>query len=212
MRKSNKTLIFIIGQLFCLFWLFIKKAYYRGRILEWFISTFLICGSWYMLYTYNVVCWWYLIPACIYAIYWIYLFSVEKITSDKANSNWADREWWWKLDGWEFEEEAAKIFRLNGYKATVTKKTGDGGIDIILEKDKKKVIVQCKHYSSAVAPEVLRALWGVREDFRTEHVMLIASSGISKSSKDFIKNKPTFKVLDLEDLIRLGLRPSENKY
>lgn len=210
MRRTKNTSILSatvisIGKLL---WEFIKGAYLRGRFIEFLISSAILGVSFFYFYEFGVQVIPYVFVLLVYIAYWIYLFSVEKITTNKANPNWADREWWWKLDGWEFEEEAAKIFRLNGYKAQVTKKTGDGGIDIILKKDKKKIIVQCKHYRSAIAPEVLRALWGVREDFRTEHVMLLASSGISKASRDFIKNKPTFKIMDLEDLIRIGLRPT----
>ena len=71
-------------------------------------------------------------------------------------------------------------------------------------KDRKKIIVQCKHYSSPVTPEVLRALWGVREDFQADETLLVASSGITRSSWDFISNKPQFKVIDLQDLMRLA--------
>ena len=209
MRRNTKNsfIIYLIVQLVILFGVFIKKAYKRGRILELLSSTAILSGVCYTMYSYAVQLGWYLLPIGGYALYWTYLFSVEKITSKKANPNWANRDWWWTLDGWEFEEEAAEILRLNGYQATVTKKTGDGGIDIILKKNGRKIIAQCKHYSSAVGPEVPRALWGVREDFKADGVMLIASSGITQTSKDFISNKPTFEVLDLEDLISIGLRP-----
>ena len=210
MRNSrNSTLIstFIIVVNFIVN--FIKKVYTAGRLIELVISSFILGVVYYMLYLCGSATplWSYLIPAIVYSGYWWILFQHEKITSLKANPKWADRKWWWTLDGWEFEEETAKVFRLNGYKAKVTRKTSDGGIDILLHKDNKRIIVQCKHYSSPVAVSVARELNGVKEDFCADELILVASSGVTKDCTDFIKNKPYFKILDLEDIIRMGLRP-----
>ena len=123
----------------------------------------------------------------------------------KRNSSyWAEQAWWWGLDGWQFEEEVAKIFILNGYKATVTKGSGDGGVDIIVEREGYKAIVQCKHYRNPVPPEPIRALWGCKDDFQADEVILVASSGITQSGADFISNKPNFRVLNLDDVIAMS--------
>jgi HJR/Mrr/RecB family endonuclease len=189
---------------------FIKRAIESGRIIELLISGILLGGTYFLLFPLmRGTFWWVLlIPLGVFSLYWHYLFSHEKITCTEADPNWADRNWWWNLDGWEFEEEAAKVFRLNGYKAEVTKKTGDGGIDILMYKDDKKIIVQCKHYTSPVAVAVARELNGLKDDFRADELILVASSGVTKVCVDFIKNKPYFKIYDLEDIIRMGLRPS----
>ena len=60
-------------------------------------------------------------------------------------------------------EEAARVFRLNGYKAKVTKKTGDGGIDILMYKNGKKIIAQSKHYTKPVGVSVARELNGIKD-------------------------------------------------
>lgn len=53
----------------------------------------------------------------------------------------------WKLDGFQFEEFCTMLFALQGLKATNTKKTGDGGKDIILKDKDGYIYVECKHYS-----------------------------------------------------------------
>lgn len=187
---------------------FIKGAYKRGRLLELVVSFGTLTGAYYLLFTFgSTYTWVFAIPISVFVLYWIYLFQVEKITSVKANPKWADRNWWWNLDGWEFEEEAAKVFRLNGYRAEVTQKTSDGGVDILMYKDGKKIIAQCKHYSNPVGVSIARELNGLKEDFKADNLILIASSGVTKSCSDFLKNKPYFKIVDLEDIIRMGLRP-----
>lgn len=91
-----------------------------------------------------------------------------------------------------------------GYKATVTKGSGDGGVDIIIEKEEYRGIIQCKHYQNPVPPEPIRALWGCKDDFQADEVILVASSGITQAGADFISNKPNFKVLNLDDIIRMS--------
>lgn len=200
---------FIIG--------FVTLAVKKGRLKELLISTPILIGTYFLVYyvidnsnkylSITEFLFFFGLPIGIYAIYWIYLLSCEKVTSVKANENWANKDWWWSLDGWEFEEEVAKIFRLNGYQATVTKKTGDYGVDIIMSKDNFKYVVQCKHYKNPVGPEPIRALWGVKDDFIADKVIIVASSGLTDSASSFIENKKDFEFYDLEDIIRMGLRP-----
>jgi hypothetical protein len=211
MGRRNSSLIFMT--LIVALFQFLKRVYMADRLGELFVSTIILVGVYYGLYTVRADwVWAYCIPIVVFIIYWCYLLSHEKISSLKANKNWADRSWWWTLDGWEFEEEVAKIFRLNGYKAKVTKKTGDGGIDIILYKNDLKYIVQCKHYQSPLGPEPVRALWGVKDDFGADKVIMVASSGLTSSAYSFISNKKDFELFDLENIIRMGLRPCEKDY
>ena len=188
---------------------FVKKAYLAGRLLELLISVPLLVGSYYLILEYEstLPVWVLVFPMLIFSCYWWYLFSHEKITNTKANPMWANRDWWWKLDGWQFEEEVAKVLRLNGYDARVTQKTSDGGIDILMYKDKKKIIVQCKHFRNPVGVAIARELNGLKDDFNADELVLIASSGVTKSCWKFLENKPYFKILTLEDIIRMGLRP-----
>lgn len=169
------------------------------------------------------VFWWScLISFIAFCVYWSHLFNGSPYGQFSQNqlkrnsSYWAEQSWWWNLDGWQFEQEVAKIFILNGYKATVTKGSGDGGVDIILEQEGYRAIVQCKHYRNPVPPEPIRALWGCREDFQANEGILVASSGITQSGADFISNKPNFRVLNLDDIIimsqQVNTYQSQNDY
>lgn len=204
-RSENNNILVFIGVVLAAIWWFVYKAYKAGRLAELLFSSLFLFEAYYLLNKVGVdILWIYLIPAGMYALYWFYLFSHPRILLVKGNANWANKDWWWNLDGWEFEEEVAQIFRQNGYNAKVTKKTGDDGADIIMYKNGEKVLVQCKHYASPVEPAVARELNGIREDFGASKLLLVASSGVSKSCREFIQNKPYFKVLDLEDIIRIA--------
>lgn len=172
---------------------------------EFFIATALFAGSNYIAYlsgNSDIFLITLLATVIAYCIYFACKFSYK---STRLNASmWKERQWWWTLDGWQFEQEVANVFRLNGYKAKVTKGSGDGGVDIILNKNSKTSIVQCKHYQNPVPPEPIRALWGCKDDFGADEVILVASSGITDMGARFIQNKPNFKVLNLDDIIKMA--------
>lgn len=139
----------------------------------------------------------------IYFCYWWngkFNYADTRINS----SNWKEQAWWWTLDGWQFEQEVARVFRSNGYKATVTKGSGDGGVDIILKKENYKAVVQCKLHHNPLSPEPVRALWGIKDDWGADEVIMVASSGLTSASAEFVRNKPNYKVLNLDDIIRMS--------
>ncbi|WP_261529015.1 restriction endonuclease [Burkholderia multivorans] len=59
-----------------------------------------------------------------------------------------------------FEETVASVFRDRGFHARVTSYSGDGGIDIILERPGETVGVQVKRYKDAISAEQIRSLAG----------------------------------------------------
>ena len=87
--------------------------------------------------------------------------------------------------------------------------------DIIVEKEGYRGIIQCKHYKNPVPPEPIRALWGCKDDFGADEVILVASSGITQAGADFVSNKPNFVVLNLDDIIKMSQQvnqQSKNDY
>jgi hypothetical protein len=98
------------------------------------------------------------------------------------------REFWLALNGYEFEREVAHVFERMGYKARVTPKSGDGGIDIILEKDACRFAVQCKHHSKPVGPSPVRELMGVVASQRFDGGIFVSLNGFSQTVYDEVSN------------------------
>lgn len=117
---------------------------------------------------------------------------------------WQEEQNWHNLDGWEFEKEVAKIYSDLGYDVEVTKGSADGGVDIIMSKDNKRTIVQCKHHQNPVSVEPIRALWGCMSDFKADEAIFIASSGYTKGCYDFVNGKKNYTLLTLEDIMRIA--------
>lgn len=57
------------------------------------------------------------------------LYEYEK---NKKNRLLKQRQFWLDLNGYKFEEEFAGILKDKGYKVKITKKSNDGGIDILV--------------------------------------------------------------------------------
>ena len=66
-----------------------------------------------------------------------------------------------KMPPREFERAVAQAFRRRGYRVLFTSQTRDGGIDLKLyQGDKMTGVVECKRWSAAVGPAVVRAFYG----------------------------------------------------
>ena len=148
---------------------------------------------------------------CIFIWYWNRRLKKLKSNGCTKNSKyWGDREFWYNLSGWKFEEEVADVFSKCGFKTTVTKGSGDGGVDIIMYRDNLKYIVQCKNYRGhSATPQELRALWGVKDDFKADCVIMVASDGISEMGMQYIANKQGYRILTLTEILALVNLPQQ---
>jgi restriction system protein len=65
------------------------------------------------------------------------------------------------IDPWRFEEVVASVYKDLGYYARVTARSGDGGIDVVLDGSNSKVIgVQVKRYKDKIKVEQIRSFVG----------------------------------------------------
>lgn len=66
-----------------------------------------------------------------------------------------------KIDPWKFEETVASVYKDLGYQARVTARSGDDGIDVILDGPDNIVVgVQVKRYKGKISVEQIRSLAG----------------------------------------------------
>ena len=71
-------------------------------------------------------------------------------------------------------------------------------------KDRKKIIVQCKHYQNAIPVSYVRELNGLKEDFNADELIMVASSGLTSDGYEFLKNKPYYKEMNLDDIMEIA--------
>jgi len=110
----------------------------------------------------------------------------------KAFEYWerrSQREFWYSLSGIQFEIEFAKLFEVAHYNVTLTKASGDKGIDIILNYNNQNIIVQCKAHKTAVGPAIAREIFGVLIDTKCNKAIIASTSGFTKGVYDFCYDK-----------------------
>lgn len=121
--------------------------------------------------------------------------SIQK-SNDIANANW-----WKRLSAEQFELEIASWFSRQGYKAKTTKYVGDGGVDVILERNGEKTYVQCKHFvGGKVDIKVVRELCGVMSSDGVTKGVIACLNGLSSDNAYSFAHKNNIRVVDLATL------------
>lgn len=95
--------------------------------------------------------------------------------------------------GWrDFERLVGEAFRRQGYTVEETGLGGaDGGIDLILRKDGRRTLVQCKHWRSRqVRVGVVREMYGLLAHHGAHAVQIATSGGFTKDAAQFAAGKP----------------------
>ena len=119
--------------------------------------------------------------------------------------------YWQALTWREFEKEVANLFREIGFLVTLTPGSGDEGVDLLLSKAGKRVIVQCKKYTKPAGPHLVRELLGTFVRQGADVAILIATAGFTDAALHATKGVPII-LLDLNDLLEIRRNQSIDKY
>lgn len=113
---------------------------------------------------------------------------------------------WRQMSDRDFEFEIGKVYSRLGYQTQVTKRSGDGGVDVIATKDKETIYIQCKHYSAKThlgAPE-LQAFWGCCSGNGISKGIMVCTSSLTKDARSFAnKLKGRLEIVGMKELMEL---------
>ncbi len=109
----------------------------------------------------------------------------------------------------EFEEIIAEILASFGWQVTLTPATKDGGFDLYaITKEtcasvKTSWIIECKKYARAnkVGVDIVRALWGVKQDLRVANAMLATTSHFTEGVDAFKASRYDLELRDYEGVV-----------
>ena len=94
--------------------------------------------------------------------------------------------------GWrDFERLVGEAFRRRGYSVEETGLGGaDGGIDLILRRDGRRILVQCKQWRRQRVPvNVVREMYGLMAHHRADEVRIAALGGFTPDAERFAEGK-----------------------
>lgn len=110
------------------------------------------------------------------------------------------------MDGHQYEQKCAQYLREQGYtNVTVTRGSGDQGVDITAMKDGKKYAIQCKYYEGNVGNKAIQEVYAGAAFYNCSVAMVITNSFFTKSAKELAKK---LKVILVEDINAIKLMES----
>ena len=119
--------------------------------------------------------------------------------------------------GEQFEGIIGEIFRREGFLVKTTKRTGDGGIDLFIEKDGEVDIIQCKRWSAKVSVDAIQSFYGSFQDLKEKkshnlkRAYFFTTTGYTKGAQSFCTGKP-IKLIDGKEILKRILSVQHDDY
>jgi hypothetical protein len=105
------------------------------------------------------------------------------------------------MDPVDFENLIGQLFEDMGYKVKTTAVTGDEGVDLFLQKDGIKEVVQCKRFKGNVGAPIVRDLYGAMIHFNAQKSYLVTTGRITQPARDWVAGKP-IELIDGTELMK----------
>ena len=110
---------------------------------------------------------------------------------------------WERVSPRACEEVVAELFDGFGYQVELTKRTRDGGRDVVAIRHttikSDKYLIECKHWRDKVGIGVVRELLGVGAEEPHSGLILASTSGFTADSKLFAERERVRWTLSLKD-------------
>lgn len=105
-----------------------------------------------------------------------------------------------QMDPLEFERLVCELYRSEGYEVSLTRQTGDGGIDVHANREGQAFLIQCKRVKKGVGEPVLRDLFGTVTATGSTGGILVTTGRVSEQAKRWCKGKP-LEIVDFDILV-----------
>lgn len=111
----------------------------------------------------------------------------------------------------DFELLVGEYYRRQGYKVSETGPGADGGVDLVLQKDREKILVQCKHWKAyKVGVKPVRELLGVMAGSSASGGVVVTSGNFTQDAKRFA-DENSIRIVNGEELKRIIDTPKPKK-
>lgn len=139
----------------------------------------------------------------VFALFLLYM-KHRKPTQHKSRSNLRNIDYM-QLDDYQFEHFCANVLNRNGYQMMVTRKSGDGGKDLVgWNSRNERVFGEVKHYkdSNKVSRPLMQKLKGAMVDAGVERGVFITTSSFTSEAIEYAKRNK-IQCIDRSGLERL---------
>lgn len=104
----------------------------------------------------------------------------------------------------DFERLVGQAYRQQGYAVKETGLGGaDGGVDLVLSKGRKTILVQCKRWRTvSVGAPIVREMWGLAHHHNASGVKVVTVGRFTAAARDFARGK-NLELVDGPALVEL---------
>lgn len=116
------------------------------------------------------------------------------------------------MEGVEYERHCAHVLRNSGWKTSLTKGSGDQGVDILAIKNNITVAIQCKRLSKPVGNKAVQEAFAGMQFVKSNFSVVVTNSSYTPGAREIAKETGTFLLNDndlpqLESLIKQRCTP-----
>lgn len=101
-----------------------------------------------------------IIILCVLLLFILITYSDTLFWKDKSAIEYRSLSDLKRMHPFKFEDYVAKLYKNMGYSVKQTKRTGDGGKDIVATKNGQTYFVECKRYSDPINVHKMRDFVG----------------------------------------------------
>ncbi|QPN68719.1 restriction endonuclease [Synechococcus sp. CBW1006] len=106
------------------------------------------------------------------------------------------------MEGAEFEEYIAALFRKLGYQASVTQQSRDFGVDVVAKRGGERIAIQVKRYSKAVSlGGVQQAVAGMHK-YKCNKAMVVTNNYFTPGAEKLASHS-SCELIDRDGLAKL---------
>lgn len=145
-----------------------------------------------------------MVMLCVSVLALLLIYSKFKKPAKKKKNNFSNIDYM-KLDPFQFEQFCANVLNANGYHVFATKKTGDGGKDLVGINDKsERIFGEVKQYNASkkISRPLLQKLRGAMADSGVQNGVFITTSDFTSEALAYAKRNK-IKCINRNELERL---------
>ncbi len=89
-----------------------------------------------------------------------------------------------EMGGAQFEVFVADLFMAMGHRATMLGRSGDQGVDVIVDYEGQRVAVQCKNHKRAVGNKPVQEVYAGARHHRCQQAWVVAPAGYTRGARE----------------------------
>ncbi len=92
-----------------------------------------------------------------------------------------------RMDGRDFEEKIAQLFRRKGYQVEITPYMGDWGADLIIASNGRRAVVQVKRWKKRVSPRAVQEAVASKAKYNCQEAMVVTNSYFTEAARELAR-------------------------